>query len=113
MWKKKFVYVLNYLKTFKAVHKNNPQTHSPQQNITAVLTTAAYFKVFFKVSEKVNSAIEFCIFKLHIQILHIHILQFQLKLTILIFWTKFAQKECVSGLRKKKWTAPLNSAYSN
>ena len=22
MWKKKFVYVLNYLETFKAVHKN-------------------------------------------------------------------------------------------
>ena len=44
MWKKKFAYVLNYLKTFKAV-KNNPRTHSPQQNIKAVLTTAAYFKV--------------------------------------------------------------------
>ena len=45
MWKKKFVYVLNYLKTFKAVHKNNPRTHSPQQNKKAVLTIAAYFKV--------------------------------------------------------------------
>ena len=27
MWNKKFVYVLNYLKVFKAVHKNNPRTH--------------------------------------------------------------------------------------
>ena len=45
MWKKKFVYFLNYLKIFKAVHKNNPWTHSPQQNEKAVLTTAAYFKV--------------------------------------------------------------------
>ena len=27
--KKKFVNVLHYLKTFKAVHKNNPRTHSP------------------------------------------------------------------------------------
>ena len=45
MWKEKFVYVLDYLKTFKAVHKNNPLTHSSQQNKKAVLTTAAYFKV--------------------------------------------------------------------
>ena len=45
MWKKKVAYVLNYLKTFKAVHKNNPRTHSPQQNKKAELTTAAYFKV--------------------------------------------------------------------
>ena len=45
MWNKKFVYVLDYLKIFKAVPKNNPRTHSPQQNKNAVLTTAAYFKV--------------------------------------------------------------------
>ena len=45
MWKKKFVCVLNYLETFKAVHKNHPRTHSLQQNKKAVLTTAAYFKV--------------------------------------------------------------------
>ena len=36
MWKKKFVYVLNYAKTFKAAHKNNPRMHSPQQNKKAV-----------------------------------------------------------------------------
>ena len=45
MWKKKFFYVLNYLKTFKAVSKNNPRVHSLQQNKKAVLKTAAYFKV--------------------------------------------------------------------
>ena len=45
MSKEKFVYVLNYQKTFNAVHKNNPRTHLPQQNKKAVLTTAAYFKV--------------------------------------------------------------------
>ena len=32
-------------KIFKTVHKNNPRTHSPQQNKKVVLTTAAYFKV--------------------------------------------------------------------
>ena len=46
MWKKKFFYVLNYLKTVKAVEKkNNRRTHLPQQNKKAVLMTAAYFKV--------------------------------------------------------------------
>ena len=45
MWKKKFVYVLNYLKTFKAVRKNNPRTHSPQHIKKAMLMTATYFKV--------------------------------------------------------------------
>ena len=46
MWKKKFVYFLNYLKIFKAVHKNNPRTHLPQQNKKAVPTAATYFNVF-------------------------------------------------------------------
>ena len=41
----KFVHVLNYLKTFMALLKNNPRTHSLPQNIKAVLMTAAYFKV--------------------------------------------------------------------
>ena len=45
MWSKKLVYVLSYLKSFKAVHKINPRTQSPQLNKKAVLTTAAYFKV--------------------------------------------------------------------
>ena len=43
MLNKKFVHVLNYI--HKAAHKNNPRTQSPQQNIKAVLTTAAYFNV--------------------------------------------------------------------
>ena len=33
------------MKILKAVHKNNPQTHSPQQNKKALLTTATNFKV--------------------------------------------------------------------
>ena len=49
MWKKEFVYVSNYLNTFKAVHKNNPQTHLPQQNKKGMLTTAASFKVSARV----------------------------------------------------------------
>ena len=44
MWNKKFAYVLNYLKSLKAVHKNNPWTHSLHQNKKAVLATAVYFK---------------------------------------------------------------------
>ena len=44
MWKKKFAYVLNYLKTFKAEQKNNPWTHSLQQDKKAMLRKAAYFK---------------------------------------------------------------------
>ena len=51
------------------------------------------------------------------QILHIQIslgTKFQFKLTILIFWAKFAQKgKGVSGLKQKKRIAPLHFAYSN
>ena len=36
---------LKFLKTFKAVLKNNLWTQSLQQNKKDVLTTAAYFKV--------------------------------------------------------------------
>ena len=74
MWKK-FVYVLDYLESFKTVHKNNPQTGSPQENKKVMLATAAYFKVFTVVwsqrhwkrvykTKKMNTNIEFCIFKL-------------------------------------------------
>ena len=38
----KFVYFLNYSKTFKAVHKNNLQTRSLQQNKKAVLPFSKY-----------------------------------------------------------------------
>ena len=34
-----------------------------------------------------------------------------LKLTILVFWIKFDLKDC-SGLKQKKLSQPLNSAYS-
>ena len=43
--KEKFVYFLIYLKNFKAVYKNNPRTHSLQQNKKTVLTKVTYFKV--------------------------------------------------------------------
>ena len=46
MWNKKFVYLLNYLKPFKAVPKKNPRMHSLQWNQKAVLMTDACFKVF-------------------------------------------------------------------
>ena len=31
MYNKKVPHVMNYLRTSKAVHKNNPQTYSPKQ----------------------------------------------------------------------------------
>ena len=44
MWKEKCVYVLNYVKSFKAIH--NSRTRSQQENKKkTVLKTAAYFKV--------------------------------------------------------------------
>ena len=82
MWNKKFVYVLNYLKTFKAVHKNNPRTHSPQQNKNSY----CLFQSFY--SRKVAWTI------------------------IALLLSSFT-KEGASGIKQKKWTAPLNSAYLN
>ena len=38
--------------------------------------------------------------------------KFQLKLTILIFWTKFIQKRYIS-LKRIKLIPQLNSAYTN
>ena len=38
--------------------------------------------------------------------------KFQLKLIILIFWTKFTKMD-IFRRNKKKWAPPLNSAYSN
>ena len=49
---KKFVYVLNYLKIFKAVAKSNPRRHSSQQNKKAVMTTAQSL-YFLKVAETI------------------------------------------------------------
>ena len=37
--------------------------------------------------------------------------KFQFKLTILIYWTKFAKKEHF-GWKQRKWTSPLSSACS-
>ena len=39
-------------------------------------------------------------------------IEFHLKLPILFFWTKFPRKK-ISCWKQKKWTSPLNSAYSN
>ena len=84
MWNKKFVYVLNYLKTFKAVHKNNPRMRSPQQDkkcraddscplqslYSRKDSNHASFIFFYQKgcfwykTEKVNITIEFCIFEL-------------------------------------------------
>ena len=44
MLNKKFFYVLSCFKINKTAYKNNPRTHSPQQNKKALLTTASYFK---------------------------------------------------------------------
>ena len=59
MWNKKFAYVLNYLKSLKAVHKNNPWTHSLHQNKKAVLATAVYFKSLYScmVAETVKQGV--------------------------------------------------------
>ena len=98
--------VLNHLKIFKAVYKNNPRMHSPQQPKKAMLTTAAHFKVptlvrsqrqqpyfvYLRLPKSVFSGIN-SKSERHHSILHILInlvTKFQLKLTSLIFWTKFA-----------------------
>ena len=115
------VYGVNYLKNFKAVPKNNPRTHSPQQNKKAVLTTTAYFKVSTPVrSQRQYSRFAYlCLPKRvfpvenrksehHHWIVHIRIsvgTKFQLKLISLILWTKFAQK----GFFRSK-TEKANSA---
>ena len=39
------MFASNYFKINKAAHKNNPRTHSSQQNKRAVLKAAGYFKV--------------------------------------------------------------------
>ena len=88
--------------------KNNPRTHSPQQNKKAVLTTAAYCKVCTPArSQRQQSCFVYLrlpkrVFLVsnrksehHHWILHIRIsvgTKFQLKLTSLIFWTKFLPK---------------------
>ena len=83
MWKK---FVLNYLKTFKAVRKNNQRTHSPQHNKKSCVDDSYPFlglysrsrresncsrftfvyqkRCFSSKTEKMNSAIEFSTFEL-------------------------------------------------
>ena len=87
MWKKKFFYVSNYLKTFKAVHKNNPQKHSPQQN------------------KKKNRVDDSCLFQ--------SLYSRKVTGTIIALRLPSRTKKGVSGIKQKKWTPPSNSAYSN
>ena len=77
MSKKRFVYVLNYVKTFKVVHKNNPRILSPEQNKKAVLpiwksllqssrkdNCFSFTFVYQKKAFGIKQTIEFCIFEL-------------------------------------------------
>ena len=43
MWNKKFVYILNYLKIFKAVPKNNQQTHSSPEKTSPTFHPTSRF----------------------------------------------------------------------
>ena len=55
-------------------------------------------------------------FQFHHWILHIRDslgTKFQVKMTVLIFWTKFLPKKSVFVLNHKKSTPPLNAAYGN
>ena len=62
-----------------------------------LLTRTSFFILIFGVNRKSGQRQ----WTLHIRISVST--KFQLKLAILIFWTKFAQK-CVSGPKQKKWT---------
>ena len=111
MWKEKFVYALNYLKTLKTVHKSNPRTHSPQQNKKAVLTTATHFN--FSNPVRLQRQLLFVYLRLPKRVFpeknwkseHHHLLlsifEFQLKLTILIFWIEFDWKGCFQSKAEK------------
>ena len=114
--------------------KNNPWTHSLQQNKKAMskksewhcilhvrislsnkfqlkLTILTFWTKFLQngcfrsKTEKVNNAIEFFIFEL-VQVTH-----FSLNWKFWFFRSNLPKKG-VSGLKQKKWTAPLNFAYS-
>ena len=89
--------------------KNNLRTHSPQKNENAVLTTAGYFEVSTPVRLQRQWKRVFTVYnkkksKHHHWILHIQIIlgpKFQPRLTILIFWPKFAQKGCFQFKQEK------------
>ena len=101
------LFVLNYLKTFKAVRKNNQRTHSPQHNKKSCVDDSYLFLGLYsrKVAGRVIALGLPSFTKSDVSalkqikltaplILHIRIgssTKFQRKLIILIFWTKFAQ----------------------
>ena len=133
MWKTKFVYVLNYSKTFMAVHKNNSQTHPPHQNKKSFVDDSCIFQSLYSpkvagtiIALRLPSFTKNCVSGIKqkkwtppLNSAYIHIslgTKFQLKLTILFFyffWIKFAHKKGISSQKQKKWRLPLNSAYSN
>ena len=86
MWSKKFVYVLNYLKNFKAVPKNKPRIHLQQQNKKIHVDDNYPFQSFC--SRKVAE-------------------------TIVVLQLPSFTKKAVSDLKEEKWIASLNSAYLN
>ena len=80
------LFVLNYLKTFKAVRKNNQRTHSPQHNKKSCVDDSYLFLGLY--SRKVAGRV------------------------IALGLPSFTKRD-VSTLKQRKLTAPLNSPYSN
>ena len=67
-----------------AVHKNNSQAHPPHQNKKSFVDDSCIFQSLY--SPKVAG-------------------------TIIALRLPSFTKNCVSGIKQKKWTPPLNSAY--
>ena len=84
MWNKKFVYILDYLKKFKAVPKNNP------------LTTTTTTK---------SPADDGCLFQ--------SLYSCNVAKTIIGLRSPSFTKKGVSSIKQKNVSTPLNSAYSN
>ena len=128
MWNKKVVYALNCLKFLRQCPKTiQGRTHlnkikKPcwrQLPISKSLllkarrgnnSTSSFNFVYQKgcsqyQSKKVNSAIEFCIFKL------VCVPNFSLNRQFWFFGPNLPQKG-VSPLKRKIWTPPMNSAFS-
>ena len=87
MWKEKCVYVLNYVKSFKAIHKSNSRTRSQQEN------------------KKKNCAEDSCLFQ--------SLYCCKIAGTIMVLCYPLFTKKCVNGIKQRMWTPLLNSAYSN
>ena len=75
------------IKFFEVIPKNNSGTHSPQQNKKAVCVD------------------DICLFQ--------SLCSRKVAETITVFSLPSFTKKDVSSIKQKKWTPPLNSAYSN